>query len=64
LTRHPERHYGWIADAGVVCPEVLLVPLYMAHGQPLGTLWIVAEKEGQFDSGQPPMRPLPRHGVA
>ncbi|OUL74716.1 histidine kinase [Paraburkholderia hospita] len=51
LTRHPERHYGWIADAGVVCPEVLLVPLYMAHGQPLGTLWIVAEKEGQFDSG-------------
>ncbi|GLC92672.1 histidine kinase [Cupriavidus sp. TA19] len=51
LTRHPERYYGWIAEAGVVCPEVLLVPLYMAHGQPLGTLWIVAEEAGHFDAG-------------
>jgi two-component sensor histidine kinase len=51
LTRHPERHYTWIAEAGVVCPEVLLVPLYVAHGEPLGTLWIVSEHEGYFDSG-------------
>ncbi len=51
LTRHPERYYAWIAEAGVVCPEVLLVPLYMAHGQPLGTLWIVAEETGHFDAG-------------
>ncbi|WP_310065199.1 HWE histidine kinase domain-containing protein [Paraburkholderia caledonica] len=51
LTRHPERHYSWIAEAGVSCPEVLLVPLYVAHGQPLGTLWIVSEEEGHFDSG-------------
>ena len=52
LTRHPERYYSWIAEAGVVCPEVLLVPLYRAHGQqPLGTLWIVAGREGYFDSG-------------
>jgi GAF domain-containing protein len=51
LTRRPERHYSWIAEAGVVCPEVLLVPLYVARGQPLGTLWIVSEKEGYFDSG-------------
>ncbi|WP_044043525.1 sensor histidine kinase [Caballeronia insecticola] len=51
LTRHPERHYAWIAEAGVVCPEVLLVPLYVAHGQPLGTLWIVAQEERHFDSG-------------
>ena len=33
------------------CPEVLLVPLYVAQGQPLGTLWIVSEQEGYFDSG-------------
>ncbi|WP_233860375.1 GAF domain-containing protein, partial [Paraburkholderia sp. HD33-4] len=51
LTRRPERYYSWIAEAGAVCPEVLLVPLYVANGQPLGTLWIVAKKEGQFDSG-------------
>jgi two-component sensor histidine kinase len=51
LTRRPERHYAWIAEAGVCCPEVLLVPLYVAHGQPLGTLWIVSEREGDFDSG-------------
>jgi two-component sensor histidine kinase len=51
LTRHPERHYTWIAEAGVRCPEVLLVPLYVARGEPLGTLWIVSEREGYFDSG-------------
>ena len=51
LTRHPERHYSWISDAGVRCPEVLLVPLYVAQGEPLGTLWIVSEREGYFDSG-------------
>jgi two-component sensor histidine kinase len=51
LTRRPERHYSWIAEAGVVCPEVLLVPLYVARGEPLGTLWIVSEEEGYFDSG-------------
>ncbi len=51
LTRRPERHYTWIAEAGVRCPEVLLVPLYVARGEPLGTLWIVSEKEGYFDSG-------------
>jgi hypothetical protein len=51
LTRRPERHYTWIAKAGVCCPEVLLVPLYIARGQPLGTLWIVSEFEGYFDSG-------------
>ena len=51
LTRRPERHYTWIAEAGVSCPEVLLVPLYIAHGEPLGTLWIVSEQEGYFDSG-------------
>ena len=51
LTRRPERHYTWIAEAGVHCPEVLLVPLYVAQDQPLGTLWIVSEREGYFDSG-------------
>jgi two-component sensor histidine kinase len=51
LTRRPERYYSWIADADVSCPEVLLVPLYIAHGEPLGTLWIVSEHEGYFDSG-------------
>ena len=51
LTRHPERHYSWLIEAGILCPEVLLEPLHVAHGQPLGTLWVVAEREGYFDSG-------------
>ncbi len=51
LSRRPERYYAWITEAGVSCPEVLLVPLHVAHGEPLGTLWIVAEHEGYFDSG-------------
>ncbi|WEX11673.1 HWE histidine kinase domain-containing protein [Chelativorans sp. AA-79] len=51
LARHPERAYDWIADAGIVVPEVLLVPLYVGSEKPLGTLWIVAGQEGHFDAG-------------
>ena len=51
LSRHPERYYGWIADASIVVPEVLLVPLYIGGNEPLGTLWIVADIENHFDSG-------------
>lgn len=47
LCLHPERVYNWISDAGIVCPEVLLVPLYLTGTTPLGTLWIVS-KEGHF----------------
>jgi len=51
LSLHPERVYGWIADANIVVPEVLLVPLYVGGKIPLGTLWIVSDQEGHFDSG-------------
>lgn len=50
LAAYPERVYEWIADAGIVVPEVLLVPLYIG-GEPLGTLWVVSDKDGHFDSG-------------
>ena len=51
LSAHPERVYSWIADANIVVPEVLLVPLYIGSEAPLGTLWIVSDKTGHFDSG-------------
>lgn len=51
LSLHPERAYDWIAEANIVVPEVLLVPLYFSGKEPLGTLWIVSDKEGHFDSG-------------
>jgi two-component sensor histidine kinase len=51
LSSHPERVYGWIVDAGIVVPEVLLVPLYIGGSEPLGTLWIVAGQEGHFHRG-------------
>ena len=51
LSAHPERFYDWIADAGITVPEVLLVPLHIAGETPLGTLWIVSDEEGHFDSG-------------
>jgi two-component sensor histidine kinase len=51
LTRHSERLYKWIADANIEVPEVLLVPLFVGEPEPLGTLWIVADTEGHFDSG-------------
>ena len=51
LSLHPERVYGWIADANIVVPEVLLIPLYLGGKVPLGTLWIVSDREGHFDRG-------------
>ena len=51
LSAHPERVYSWIADANIVVPEVLLVPLYSGGAAPLGTLWIVSDSAGHFDSG-------------
>jgi hypothetical protein len=49
LSRHPERVYDWIAEAIIIVPEVLLVPLYLGGKGPLGTLWIVSDREGHFD---------------
>ncbi|HWT31033.1 MAG TPA: HWE histidine kinase domain-containing protein [Propylenella sp.] len=51
LSAHPERVYDWISDADIVVPEVLLVPLYLGGTDPMGTLWIVSDREGLFDSG-------------
>ena len=36
LMRHVERVYGWVSDAGIVIPEVLLVPLFIGQGEPKG----------------------------
>lgn len=51
LARHPERVYDWISDAEIIVPEVLLAPLYLGGSTPLGTLWIVSEREGHFHRG-------------
>jgi two-component sensor histidine kinase len=50
LMELPERIYGWIADANITVPEVLLVPLVVKGDTPIGTLWIVA-REGQLFHG-------------
>src|SRR5262249_40015842 len=51
LMERPERVYGWIADANITVPEVLLVPL-LAHDEgPIGTLWIVADEGQPFNRG-------------
>ncbi len=51
LLTHPERVYTWIADANISLPEVLLVPMYLSGQVPLGTLWVVSDEAGHFDSG-------------
>ena len=51
LVSHPERMYGWIAAHDLVLAEVLLVPLFIGGAEPLGTLWMVGDTEGHFDSG-------------
>ncbi|UIJ91010.1 sensor histidine kinase (plasmid) [Sinorhizobium meliloti] len=50
LTIHPERVYDWIPP-GLSLPEVLLVSLYIGRTEPLGTLWIVADRIGHFHCG-------------
>jgi two-component sensor histidine kinase len=51
LAECPERVYTWLQDAGISLAECLLVPLYIGGSEPLGTLWIVSENKGHFDSG-------------
>jgi two-component sensor histidine kinase len=51
LAVHAERAYDWIADADIVVPEVLLVPLQGRAGESLGTLWIVSDTPGHFHQG-------------
>lgn len=51
LSRHPELVYDWITAENLVIPEVLLVPLYIGSDEPLGTLWVVSEREGHFHRG-------------
>jgi two-component sensor histidine kinase len=51
LVTHPERLYDWVAAENLVLPEVLLVPLAVGGGEPLGTLWVVADAKDHFDSG-------------
>jgi two-component sensor histidine kinase len=51
LAKRPERVYTWLGDANISLAELLLVPLFVGGTEPLGTLWIVSEKEGHFDSG-------------
>lgn len=52
LMRNPERHYDWVAQVKVEIPEVLLVPLYFKGGDvAVGTLWMVADRNGYFDRG-------------
>jgi hypothetical protein len=45
LARHPERVYDWI---DVELAEVLLVPLNVGMGEPVGTLWVATETEDHF----------------
>lgn len=51
LMANPEKAYDWIAAAGIVVPEVLLVPLSINGTVPLGTLWVVAPPGRHFNNG-------------
>jgi transcriptional regulator with GAF, ATPase, and Fis domain len=49
LMAHPEQAYAWIREANIAVPEVLLVPLQVGTGGPIGTLWVIAAQENSFD---------------
>ncbi len=50
LCRHPEWAYSWVADAQIVLPEVLLVPLLIGGKEAIGTLWIASGVDEHFTS--------------
>ena len=50
LFAYPERYFTALQQANLPMPEMLVLPLVVAH-QPLGTLWLVAHDEGRrFDA--------------
>jgi len=51
LTAYPGRYYSWIGDAGMDAAEVLLVPLNLADGEHVGTLWTISDRPGHFHRG-------------
>jgi two-component sensor histidine kinase len=51
LMKHPETVYDWMREAGIVMPELLLVPLQLKQPNEagaIGTLWVVAPKDRHF----------------
>jgi len=51
LLERPERAFDWIRDADIAVPEVLLVPLSRTGLDAIGTLWVVSDTVGHFNSG-------------
>jgi two-component sensor histidine kinase len=51
LMERPERAFDWIRDANISVPEVLLVPLSRTGLDAIGTLWVVSDTIGHFNSG-------------
>jgi two-component sensor histidine kinase len=51
LMERPERAFDWIRDANISVPEVLLVPLSRTGLDAIGTLWVVSDRVGHFNSG-------------
>jgi len=50
LLAHPERIFAWIAEAGLVFPEALIIPLRVAD-EYAGALWVGAGGNNHFDRG-------------
>lgn len=51
LFRHPERYFTWLRGSGIPIIEGLVVPLYLAHREPYGALWVMSHDEGhQFSA--------------
>ena len=47
--RHPERHYRWVRENGIVVPEMITMPIYKEDMQPLGTFWLLHGEGKHFD---------------
>ncbi len=50
LLAHPERAFPWVAEAGLIFPEALVIPLRIA-GAYAGALWVGSAGPKHFDNG-------------
>ena len=49
LFQHPERHYPWLRENGLVIPELISMPLYLDNHEPFGTFWLIHGEGKHFD---------------
>ena len=49
IFHHPERHYPWVRENGLVIHEMITMPIYLDNHEPFGTFWLMHKEGNHFD---------------